>query len=779
MRTSEAARYARWAATAAMVLAALVGAVYAYRSWQAAQARKQAPPAVPPTVQQRSAVFSFSKVEQDRTLFTVRASHATEFKEGNRNLLEDVWITVYGRTGQRFDNIHTQACDYLSDTGHIVCAGEVQIDLESAEEAKQRPGERTIHVSTRNVSFDRDSGEAHTDQPVTFRFPYGEGRAVGLSYRSRDGVIHLRRNVALTLAQSPAAEPVRVTGSNLEYRRETRTLRLFGPARAAQGHRELVAGELALELDAGLRAQRLIASRLPELHSTEPHGQAVVSADQFLAFFRPEGWMDRVLAAGNVRGRWSDATGEDRLTAGRVEAEMLPRLNQPRVLTAAGGVNALASRGGASRRLETAALRLFFTAAGPASGDPRRQGRARRFDRGETLAPATIEWQGPTTLDGKTAAQSTRLQGQQVAAEFGVRNQLRNLTARDGAQVERQLPGRPRQTTTSRELLAKFGPGGEWTELEQTGSVRFREGDRAGQADRAHLDRASDSVTLAGSVVLTDPETRTTARSAFFNQRTGEIRAEGEVRSSELSPGRNGVTNLAPQPAHITSDRLLANSSTGRAVYSGNARLWQGDSVVEADSIELLRDAQVLNARGNVRAVFPEAAGSAAAPQGSSPGKSPGKGRGSSPPGAAGQELWRIRAGTLTYWSAEGKARLEQDVQAQSSQTAVNSRAMEVFFSSSGAPGGVSAPGEAQQLARAVATGGVTIRQGERRGAAERGEYTAAEGKFVLSGGRPTLYDASRGTTTGRQLTFFLASDTIVVDSEEGSRTLTRHRVEK
>jgi hypothetical protein len=58
------------------------------------QTRRQAPPAVPPTVQQRSAVFSFSKVEQERTLFTVRASQATEFKEGNRSLLEDVWITI-------------------------------------------------------------------------------------------------------------------------------------------------------------------------------------------------------------------------------------------------------------------------------------------------------------------------------------------------------------------------------------------------------------------------------------------------------------------------------------------------------------------------------------------------------------------------------------------------------------------------------------------------------------------------------------------------------------
>jgi lipopolysaccharide export system protein LptA len=774
MRTSQAARYARWAATVAVVLTVTVSAVYLRRSWQAVQSRKQAPPAVPPTVQQRSAVFSFSKVEQERTLFTVRASHATEFKEGNRNLLEDVWITIYGRTAQRFDNMHTKSCDYLEDTGRIVCAGDVQMDLESAAEASEHPGERAIRVSTSNVAFDRDSGNARTDRPVSFRFPYGQGRGVGLTYSSHAGLIRLQRDVELTLAQAPGAEPVRVAGSSLEYRRETRTLRLLAPVRATQGHRELTAGELALELDAELRAQRLIASRQPELRSAEPRGQAVLSADEFLVFFGKEGWTERIVAAGNVRGRRTDATGEDGVTSERAEVEMLPRLNQPHLLTASGGVVAESSHRGASRRLETAALRLFFAAAGPAK-NLAGAARGRRLDRAETLAPATMEWQGPSTVDGKRVTQSTRLQAQQAAAEFGARNQLRTLTGSNGVETERQLPGRPTQVTSSRELLATFGAGSEWTEIEQTGHVRFREGDRAGQADRAHLVRSSDSVALRGSVVLTDLQTRTTAQSAFFNQRTGEVRAEGDVRSTDLAPGRNSVANLAPQPAHISSDRLLANSSTGRAVYSSGARLWQGDSLIEADSIELVRDMHLLIARGNVRAVFPQTAGSS----NGLPGKSPGEKKSAGPAQPAAPELWRVRAGALTYWNAEGRARLEQNVEAQSSRALITSRALELFFSSSGGPG--EAPGQSgsQQLTRAVAAGGVTVREGERRGTAERGEYTAADGKFVLSGGRPTLYDASRGTTTGRQLTFFFADDKIIVDSEEGSRTLTRHRVEK
>jgi len=88
--------------------------------------------------------------------------------------------------------------------------------------------------------------------------------------------------------------------------------------------------------------------------------------------------------------------------------------------------------------------------------------------------------------------------------------------------------------------------------------------------------------------------------------------------------------------------------------------------------------------------------------------------------------------------------------------------------------------GSGGQISRAVGTGGgVTVEEGDRRATAERGEYTAASGKFVMSGGKPTLYDGSAGTTTGTQLTFFLADDTIIVDSESGSRTLTKHRVQQ
>jgi len=179
-----------------------------------------------------------------------------------------------------------------------------------------------------------------------------------------------------------------------------------------------------------------------------------------------------------------------------------------------------------------------------------------------------------------------------------------------------------------------------------------------------------------------------------------------------------------------------------------------------------------MNAEGNIRAVFPQAAAQSTAqtvarqPEPKKP------------------KLWHVTAGTLTYLDAESRAHLEKNVVAQSADQRMRAAAVDLYFTRTAKPdSNASAPlnpaAGAQQISRALGTGGVIVDQGTRKATAERGEYNAADGKFVMNGGTPTIFDAVEGTTTGRQLTFFLADDTIIVDSENGSRTLTRHRVER
>ena len=295
------------------------------------------------------------------------------------------------------------------------------------------------------------------------------------------------------------------------------------------------------------------------------------------------------------------------------------------------------------------------------------------------------------------------------------------------------------------------------------------------------FERAQQTATLTGHATARDATTLTSAQKLTFWQATGDVQGEGGVRSSDLS-ARGSAVHLAPVAANVSADHLSGNSKSGRALYSGHARMWQGDSVLEAESIELLKNERMMNAAGNVRAVFPQAP---ANPAGSATNAAKPK-----PP-----VLWHAQSAKLTYWDQENRARLEQNVVVQSPDEKITSALLDLYFtranvagsgavvtsansngSSNGGPASLSG---AQQISRAVATGNVTVQQGERRATAEHGEYTAADGKFVMSGGTPTIFDASEGTTTGHQLTFFLADATIIVDSENGSRTLTKHRVEK
>jgi hypothetical protein len=56
--------------------------------------------------------------------------------------------------------------------------------------------------------------------------------------------------------------------------------------------------------------------------------------------------------------------------------------------------------------------------------------------------------------------------------------------------------------------------------------------------------------------------------------------------------------------------------------------------------------------------------------------------------------------------------------------------------------------------------------------------YTAADGKYVLTGGSPSIFDAERGTVQGHSLTFYNRDDTVLVESAP-SPSIQQSRVAK
>jgi lipopolysaccharide export system protein LptA len=418
------------------------------------------------------------------------------------------------------------------------------------------------------------------------------------------------------------------------------------------------------------------------------------------------------------------------------------------------------------RRLQTSRLEVYFAASNTGS----------RVERA-TAESATMEWGVSTRGSSRQEADTMSLQGQFLDGSFDQAGQLRELRGSGGVEVQRHTAGQPAMTSASHDLLARIAPDGEWSTVDQSGEVRLKNATGDAQGDRARFDRAADSVTLTGSAVLTDASSQTRAQAMTFRQTARELRAEGNVSTTELAKS-SASTETKSEPAHISSSRMVADTASGHAVYTGRARLWQGDSVIQGDSIDLDRSRRTLIATGNVIAVFPQSRPS----QGPPP-----AGRASGVPSPPG--FWRAEAARMVYEEDQHRARLEQGAHARSADGTLRADRIDLFLASQSERGSTksvldagSALGpslESQQVQRAQGFGNVRVESTGRIGTGERADYSASESKFILSGGHPKIIDEFGNSTAGRQLTFFFADDRIVVDSEEGSRTLTLHRVEK
>lgn len=770
MRNREAARYARWAAWTAVLIVVGVAGVYTERAWQRARARETAPAAVPAAVARQSARFSFSKVEQDHTVFTIRASQATQYRDRDRAILEDVWITIYGRNGNHNDNIHTQRCTYEPESGDARCMGEVEIDIQNAQPARDKSAPSSLELKTSNLLFRRDSGNASTSAPVEFSFSGGHGRGVGLDYSAKDATVRVEHAIDFDLDTSAKTGglPVNVMGNSLEIYRNDRTVVLNGPVVVTQGQRKLTAGEVSIDLDARNQARQVIAEGHPEIHANENRARVTLSADRLEALLNPAGWVERLVASGSVAATRDSSAVADRFSARKAEFVMIPQQTAVREMTATGNVSAESDLNGESQLLKTDAVRVLFDARTQSGSSHASHGHStasrEKIKSVETLAPATII----SNKNGDTVV----LRAQKFVAQINSENLLSKLFGYSGVELQRRTASSAPQTISATKMMATFPIRDQRSKAEQHARLQEAEG----QAITAHDGIAPGTATVRfdGSALISYSGSRTTAPRVTIDEATGVFRARGGVISTVLPSAKEDAIEIGSGAAHISADTLAGSVTTGDAVYSGHARLWQGQSVLDADRIEISRDKGKLQAAGHVLAVFPELVGSLS------------KSSTSTVAARRRPTLWKVRAPVLTYWSKEDRSHLAGGVTADSSEGSLRSHMLDVFLgpvkassATNRTPSKSALRDPGLQLIRVLARGNVVVKQGKRRGNAEQAEYTAADGKFVLSGGQPTITDAAGDTATGHSLTFFAANDTILIDSQQGSPTLTKHRVEK
>src|SRR5882762_1770306 len=158
-------RLRRWFAVGAILMVVIVAGMYVYARWRVRNALHDIPKKIGIEISQTAEGFSISKSAEGRTLFTVSASKAVQFKKGGRAELHDVKIVIYGKDASRFDRITGADFEYDPASGNVSAKGTVLIDLEANPEGIRhsvlitpRPTRDPIHLETSGLVFNKNTG---------------------------------------------------------------------------------------------------------------------------------------------------------------------------------------------------------------------------------------------------------------------------------------------------------------------------------------------------------------------------------------------------------------------------------------------------------------------------------------------------------------------------------------------------------------------------------------------------------------------------------------------
>jgi lipopolysaccharide export system protein LptA len=445
-------------------------------------------------------------------------------------------------------------------------------------------------------------------------------------------------------------------------------------------------------------------------------------------------------------------------------------------------------------------------------------------------APVSTPLEGrPSSLQSTTssAAQQTIITAGKFNAKFETvagSSRFSTIHGAPDARIVNQGPGQPERVSTSETVDATFLPQGGIATITQQGNVNYADDQSPDKRTQATADLArytpADRMlaltgTVAGNPRVVEGGMATTAQVIRINRATGEALAEGDVKStySELQEQPSGSLLASSSPIHVTARSMTARSHPAIATYTGGARLWQDANVIEAPSIEFDREHRSLVAQGTParpvstilvqpEKVQPEKAQPEKVQLERAPaaqarpvrGRLKGSGKADSSNSSATRKsdrpsLVAITAAKLTYVDSERKAHYEGGVSAKSTDFTASSQTMDVYLLPRSQIASQSASQKAGQrmasqsvtgqgrVDRVVAEGHVLILQPNRRAEGEKLVYTAAEDKFVLTGGPPSIFDAEQGKVTGVSLTFFRADDRVLVEGEASTPVVTQTRV--
>jgi lipopolysaccharide export system protein LptA len=432
-------------------------------------------------------------------------------------------------------------------------------------------------------------------------------------------------------------------------------------------------------------------------------------------------------------------------------------------------------------------------------------------DDGQTLERVVLNGSGVIALKGQSGAPGRQMRGDSLTLALAPDGAVTSATGNGNVQMDlpatQDAAGRH---ITARNLVASGEAGKGMTNARFTEDVEYREEARQGQAPRVARSRelnvgldgdAVSGAVFVGQVKFEEQGLTASAAEARYEPGKGVLRLKGadqgggpRVADNQISieadaidvtlegrkmnasgnvktvlQGQSKTPGLLKQgqPANVSAAQLQYEGVSGRALYSGTAQLWQGDTAIRGDAIRIDRENGNLSASGNARSTLVFGAESSigraeeiryedASRQVAYVGRKP--------------QLTSATAGTTVQDAAprsEAPTGAEKPAPAQLSGPQGDLRAHRIV---------VHLAKSESRMERLEAFDDISLRLDTRVATSSRITYFAEDERYVLTG-TPAIpvkvVDPCR-ETIGQTLIFFKTTDRIIVDGNEERRTQTK-----
>jgi LPS export ABC transporter protein LptC/lipopolysaccharide transport protein LptA len=566
-----------------------------------------------------------------------------------------------------------------------------------------------LTVRTEHATYTDTDGTVRADGPVQFGRERFDGSGVGMTYdKTHDALTIVNAAVVHVKGDRNGEGAADVTAGTATFARREKTIRF----------------------DRGLHVQR------PAQTIDADAGTATLSDD--------EKRIRTLEAVGSARIQATDAGvgGLQQLAGQTIDLEYAPDGQALRHAKIVGGAGAqLAGQAGKAGRqiaAETLDIALAPDGTTPTALNAR--------DHVHLTIPA----------DGDTSART-------IASDImdGTGQAGRGLTrARFQGNVDyRESGGSTGRAARSGVLDAALQPGlNDIENARFSGNVRFEQGTMAATGATARYDLGKGTLELTGTdrqpPHMVNERISVDADHMNVTLVGPKVAASGNVKSVLQPPrkGQPGETAKVPsmlkqdQPVNVTSGDLSYDGAVSKAVYGGDAVLWQGETSVKGVSLT------VDDKTGDLTAAGPATTTTMLQQQDSNKKKE------------------RVRsigtAANFKYEDAPRRATYTGDAHLSGPQGDMTAAKIELYLKESG--------DEVDRLeAYAAESETVVIREQNRKTTGTRLTYTSADDRYVVAGKPAVNVDACGNQSSGGTLIFVKATDTIIVDGN-GYRTETK-----